>query len=141
MLLYLMRVNLVYVFWAFLCSSARDKAQNTDKEKSLWHKGYDFSSLAITYSTNMVLAFRSLQMSGLKLLTWHNKTQYVNVCERALEQMGFSSSCTPKPRFNEENDFWWKGWGVPKPCPSTHLFTSPPSLKRWQWFSRSVSVG
>lgn len=79
-------------------------------------------------------------MFSLKRLTWDYKTLYVNGCETTLEQMGFSSSFTPKPKFNEENYFFWKGWRVPKPSPSTHLFTSP-SLKRWQWFSRSVSVG
>lgn len=76
-------------------------------------------------------------MPSLKLLAWHIKAQYVYGCGSTLEQMAFSSSFSPK--FNEENYFCLKGWSVPKPYPNTHLFTSP-SLKRWQWFSRSVSV-
>lgn len=138
MMMYLMRVSLVFVSQAFLCSSARDKCtEHGQGEISLAQRL--FFLLRSTYSTNMVLAFRSLQMPSLKLLAWHNKTWYVTGCENTLEQIAFSSSFFPKSKINEENFFQWKGWSVSKPIPNTHLFTAL-SWERWQWFSRSVSI-
>ncbi|KAJ7405343.1 hypothetical protein WISP_139999 [Willisornis vidua] len=48
----------------------------------------------MTYSTNMLLAFRSLQMSSLKLLTWHNETGYMNISKSTVEQVLFALNQT-----------------------------------------------
>jgi len=67
-----------------------------DKEKSLLHKGHDFSSLAITYSTNMFAGLQEPSNIQSEVAdSWHSKTQYMTVCESTLEQVGFLSSFAP----------------------------------------------